>query len=140
MISLSGPAWGFGGTAVGAIVAGAAVVIKGRMDAKNAQRLASGTVATADSAVVFDNQMKAFDASERLRHDMAAQIERCQGEIAALKAELNQTHDRYQQRVEALETELAEMAERLREDEDEQRGAQHPDTRRANRGEQPPGR
>lgn len=103
---------------VGGAITGGVALWNGRREDRTEQRNTSGSVSTSDSAVVFANQIAAFEASEKLRHDtaalLAAQIEQCHEEIQALKKEMREHDEAARARIERLEQKLMEMTEQLR--------------------------
>lgn len=84
MIAQAGAVYAMFAAIVGGAITGLVALWNGRRQDRSEQRKTSGSVATADSAIVFANQIAAFEASEKLRHDTAAllsaQIERCEQE------------------------------------------------------------
>lgn len=112
-----------------AIIGALGIWIKGRWDDRAAKRLASGSVETSDAATVFANQIAVLDASEKLRHDIGAQLERCAAETESLKTanarlearmEEQATENRgllreSQQRIAVLEGQLLEITKLLAE-------------------------
>lgn len=120
MIAQAAAVYAMLGAIFGGACAALAAVWNGRRTDRTEQRNTSGTVATADSAVVFANQVAAFQASEQLRKDTAAmladQIQRCQDEIQALKQEMHERDEAAQARIERLEASLLQMSQQLRKD------------------------
>lgn len=127
--SVPSPVWALVGAVVGAAFKAAIDVWRSRQEAKTDERKTSGSVESSDAKQVFDAQQNVFAAqqaalvmSEQMRHDLRDQVERCQGEIQKLKDESAQYMADYRKRIEALETELDDMSDRLRQE--EQRGQQ----------------
>lgn len=117
------------GTVIVALLGALGIWIKARWDDRAAQRVASGTVETSDAATVFANQIAVLDASEKLRHDMGTQLERCSAETESLKQAYTRLEARMeeqatenrgllkesQQRITVLERQLVEMTRLLAE-------------------------
>lgn len=121
--TIPAPAWGLFGAGLAAAVS----LWQARRGEKSEQRKSSGTVETSDAKTIFDSAMTNFEQSEKLRHDLRDQVDRCQTEIGKLKDEnralINQLNEqaaanadrltKYRERVEALEDELFDMSVRL---------------------------
>jgi hypothetical protein len=116
-------------TVIVALIGALGIWIKGWWDNRAANRVASGTVETSDAATVFANQIAVLDASEKLRHDAMAQLERCAAETESLKAAITKVEERMEEqaienrallresrkRIATLEGQLMEMTRLLAE-------------------------
>lgn len=85
---------------IGSLLTLAGVVYKQRRDEKREKRLTSGTVETTQAG-------RLWEASEQVRHDMAASIERLTLRVAYLDG-----------RVESLEEQVGTLRTQLRAEED----------------------
>lgn len=100
-------------TVIVALFGALGIWIKARWDDRAASRIASGTVETSDASLIFANSIANFDASEKLRHDAMAQLERCAAETESLNAAIAKLEARMEEQATENRAVLRESRERI---------------------------